>query len=411
MTVQRERADVAPATVGGTLLASLRSDGCFAGCTLAGASPQILAAVVDAASEHQLLPTMRTVLLESGLLDSASAGIELLKPRLESATMSAVAQHLRVTAELAELAPLLEGLGIAWAVVKGPALAELAYPRPELRVYTDLDLLVDPRSFGTVVEALECSGAQLLDRNWTYLREHARSEASMLLRHGTYLDLHWHLVNNAHARANFRWDTAASLDRRRIIDVGGIEVPTLDAEDTLLHVALHAAISGGHRLSWIKDVERLVVTGGFDWEVVVGRARNAKITLPVGVILRRAARLLAAPVPRAVLRRLDVPLAGALSLAAVERLATPASLVGTRHTGQLVMLTARSGVASSADAVAHELLRKFHAHFDGPPSGDALGLSHYPDADPLGRQHYIDELVDAGDLISKSQRGVRSGHS
>lgn len=411
MTVRRERADVAPAAVGGTFLASLRPDGCFAGCTLEGASPALVAAVIDAASEHQLLPTMRNVLLESGLLNRASAGIESLKPRLESATTSAVAQHLRVTAELAELAPLLEGLGVAWAVVKGPALAALAYPRPELRVYTDIDLLVGPKSFGTVVQALESSGAELLDRNWSYLREHARAEASMLLRHGTYLDLHWHLVNNAHARADFRWDTAASLDRRRIVDVGGVEVPTLDAEDTLLHVALHAAISGGHRLSWIKDVERLVVTGGFDWDVVVGRARTARITLPVGVILRRAARLLGAPVPRAVIRRLDVPLGGALALAAVERLATPASLVGTRHTGQLVMLTARSGVASSANAVATELRRKFHAHFDGLPSGDALGLSHRPDADPLGRQHYIDELVDAGDLTSRSQRGTRSGQS
>lgn len=36
--------------------------------------------------------------------------------------------------------------------MKVPVLAELAYPYPKLRVYSDLDVIVDLRSFGTVVE-------------------------------------------------------------------------------------------------------------------------------------------------------------------------------------------------------------------------------------------------------------------
>ncbi|MHB1974797.1 MAG: nucleotidyltransferase domain-containing protein [Acidimicrobiales bacterium] len=362
----------------------------------------MLRPLVQASAAHQVLPLVRRRLVDEGLGDEiVAAG---LGAQVEAATMGAVAQHLRVDAELAQLVPLLDAVGAAWVVVKGRVLAELAYDRPELRSYADLDVLVDPRHFGDVVDALERAGATLLDRNWSLLHERGLCEASMQLTHGTYLDLHWHLVTPAAARRGFQLDTAALLARRRMVSIRGIAVPTLDAEDTLLHVALHGTLSGGHRLSWVKDVERLVARGDVDWDAFVARARASRVTLPVGVMLRRAHRLLGAPVPRAVLGALDHPRAGAIALAAVERFATPETLLGTHHTGQILMLTARADTTSTLVAVAGELRRKLLVRL----GGQAPEPSHDDDGDPDGRRLYLGDLASFGELAPRG-RAVTGG--
>jgi hypothetical protein len=389
---EKDSAGVPAAEVGGTLLALLRSDGRFGPWSVNELEPSVLAPVVRAAATHQVLALVRSRLVELGLADAIDAAG--LRSQVESATLGAVAQHLRIDAELAYLVPILDATGAAWVVVKGPVLAELAYDRPELRSYADLDVLVDPRQFGDVVAALEDAGALLLDRNWSLLRERGLCEASMRLAHGTYLDLHWHLVNHPRARRGFLLDTAALLARRRVVAIRDNAVPTLDPEDTLLHVALHGTLSGGHRLSWVKDVERLVARGDVDWDVLVDRARASRVTLPVGVMLRRAHRLLGAPVPGPVLAALDHPRAGAVALAAVERLATPESLVATHHTGQLLMLTARADTTSSLAAAVRELRRKTRARLVGPVPEP----SHAEDGDPAGRSIYLGDLASLGDL-------------
>jgi hypothetical protein len=55
--------------------------------------------------------------------------------------------------------------GVPWLVVKGPALAEL-HGAPDLRAYSDLDVLVPSAAFGDALAALESAGAAVLARNW-----------------------------------------------------------------------------------------------------------------------------------------------------------------------------------------------------------------------------------------------------
>lgn len=405
--MEQRRSRVPPVAVGGTLLAALRDDGRYGRWSLHGAAPEVLTPLVEVAAAHQVLPIVRDALLAAGVLGvGRGAGspdatgpdaIELARVarRVESAVVGAVAQHLRVCAELAEIVPLLDDLGVAWAIVKGPALAALAYPRPELRPYGDIDVLVGPRDFGTVVAALEDAGAVLLDRDWAFLAAHGRCEVSMRLRHGTYLDLHWHLVNNAHARGAFRLDTDALLERRRRVDAGGHAISTLDATDTLVHVALHATISGGHRLSWVKDVERLVAAGDPDWDAVVGRSLATRTGPVVEVLLRRAHRLLGAPVPREVLAELAHPGAESLALRAAERLATPSSLVGTHHTGQILLLTARADTRSSARALLTEVRRKARARLG---VAEPVPVPRGAGSDREARRLYLDRLAGHGEV-------------
>lgn len=75
------------------------------------------------------------------------------------------------------------------------------------------------------------------------------------------------------------------------------EIPTLDAVDTLLHVAAHACLAGGHRLAWCVDIKSVVSSGEIDWSKVIDRGRHMGLALPVSVMLARTHSLLGLDLP------------------------------------------------------------------------------------------------------------------
>ncbi len=374
-----------PADVGGTLLAALRPDGRFGPWTLEDLDPALCAATERAADDHHVLPLFWRACADAGSFRAPPVNDEGYV-----AVTATVARFLRVSEELRALSGVLDSLAVPWAVVKGPVLAELAYPEPALRPYYDLDVLVHPHAFGDVVAALEASGSLLVDRNWSLQCSARRAEASLVLPFGTPLDLHWHLINDRSTRDTMNWEMGPCLERRRELAVGSVLVPVLDPVDTVLHVAVHGALSGGQRLLWVKDLERLTLLPGLDWDELVARARARRITLPVGVMLRRAGRLLGAGMPRTVLRDLGVPPAAAAGLRAFERMATPTSIAKGAHTGRIGIASARADGRSSARAFAHQLSLRLSSM--GRREEPAMNPLHRPDDDPGARERYLQLL-------------------
>jgi hypothetical protein len=223
-----------------------------------------------------------------------SAPVPLLA-ELHDRYARAVQGHLRVIWELAQLQPLLDATGARWAVVKGPVAVELLYSAPGQRAYQDLDVLVDPAAFRDVLASLEAAGSKVMDRNWALLRRELLGEMHLRMPRGTSLDLHWNLLNMNRGRM---WiDTAEVLDRSVRRDLGGVVVPTLDPADTVIHLAVHAGVSGGDRLLWLKDIERAASLLDPPWGDVVERARRWNVAAPAGLILGRAKEVLAADIP------------------------------------------------------------------------------------------------------------------
>ena len=140
--------------------------------------------------------------------------------------------------------------------MKGPAIAERLYPSPDLRVYDDLDIVVAPADFSRAIDAFEASGLELLDRNWDLIRREGRGQLHLRLPLGTLADIHWHLLNREVVRNAFDVLVEPLFERARQIDLLGSPTRTLDPVDTLLHLGIHAALSGADRLLWLKDLER-----------------------------------------------------------------------------------------------------------------------------------------------------------
>lgn len=252
-----------------------------------------------------------------------------------------VRSHLRALAGLASLANVLDGVGSPWMVVKGPVLAELVYGRPDLRSYADLDLLVLPTALGDTIAALERAGCTVLDKNWRMLTERMIGQLQLSTPNSLAVDLHWHLLNDARLRDHFAVPTKILFERSRTAVLGGTRVATLDPVDTLLHLALHAAMAGGNRLLWLKDLEQSIRNEPPAWDEVIRRARGWGIGLAVATMIGRTRRCLRIPVPKEVMPALAPQRAWRHLTASVDHLAPVERADGSGSLSRIVARSAR----------------------------------------------------------------------
>jgi hypothetical protein len=332
------------------------------------------AEVVAAADHHRVTPALYLHLKDA---DVPAAW----HPALEARYEEQMRRHLTTGADLARLAPLLDRVDTRWAVMKGPVLSDRLWPRPDMRQYFDLDILVDRRQFGTTIETLVDNGARLVDCNWPLIHSQMRAELSLELPYGTSLDLHWDIVNDAALRRQLRPPVDAMLDRVVATPLGNLRAPAFDAVDTLLSLALHAALAGATRLVWLKDVERAAAQDGLDWYEVDRRARSAGLNLALTMTLNKAWRVLDGPIEHGGWQP-HHGLWNVLAGVADRRYATP-GVSGDAHTGQLLYRSVRRSSRLSAAAAWHGLTRP------PAPSNGSQNPLHVPVGSPAARAAYF----------------------
>ncbi len=254
-----------------------------------------------------------------------------------------VARHLRMIDDLRLISKALEGADVSFAVFKGAVLAELAYPRPDLRAYNDLDVLVAPSSFGVALDALKAEGCQLLDRNWHLLVEQSAGQLHLLTPLGTVIDLHWNLINNEPARTRFAISTSLVLDRASAVRLQGVETRTLESADGLVHLCLHATLAGANRLCWLKDIAQVITTCAPCWDDVVRRSQEWNASVAVGTALGRTAVALEVAVPDEIRQRLITSRTWRLMTRYVDRIASPARAHRGGSLNRVVARAAQSG--------------------------------------------------------------------
>lgn len=314
---------------------------------------------------------------------------------------SDVDRHLRALGDLARLGRALDDRGIDWLVVKGPVLAEVVYPRSDLRGYNDLDVVIRGHDMAEALAAVEGTGGHLVDRNWPLLNRLQIGELLLRLHHGTLLDLHWHLLNEATTRRVFSVPMADLTARARPVRLGTVSARTLDATDTLLHLGFHGSLSGGDRLVWLKDVERAVAANPPDWDALVARARAWGVGPPVALALARSRALLGAAVPDGLPETLAQGRAWLTLAAAADRLSPPARASGNRSPSRIVSRAARRDGASSAAELARRLVRAASQRgrlSATPPTPDtdpdSPGSAHHPLGTAADRQAFLDAVAD-----------------
>lgn len=116
-------------------------------------------------------------------------------------------------------------------VIKGPALAELAYPSPLQRHSLDLDILVE---FDHIDEWLKHLNRAGFEGEGEDLRPHAVNQIALKSSLGI-VELHWALALPPIPTPSF----AELLENSQIVMVGDIKILTLGPLDGAVHLCLH----------------------------------------------------------------------------------------------------------------------------------------------------------------------------
>lgn len=399
-------------TTGAALVAALQVALQVPGADRGGAaallSVQAPAPLVAAAQHHGTLPALHVALegvegVAPDLLSAASAGYH-----------AGIRTHLHAIDGLRLLHGALDGV-TSWLVIKGPVLSGFVHRRPDLRRYVDLDVLVPPARFEAALDALLASGCALADRNWALLRDQVPGELRVMLPSGLWVDLHWHLLNRSTVRSAFTLDTDPLIARSRSVELAGLATPvrTLDAADTFLHLALHACLSGGDRLSWAADLHEAVANDRPPWDEVVRRAERAGTSAAVAAMVRRADAAVPTGVPPEVLRRLGPAAPWRVVTGVADRLVPLADSSGRPSPARAVLRSTRATTASSAAELARRAT--------GWVAGGARRERRSPDRDPTSpasflhaaggapaRRAYFEAVRTAGARPSDAQGSARS---
>ena len=259
--------------------------------------------------------------------------------RREEAARFPLAQRLAEEAERNEVAVLLHfftfrehlaaflrtaadaGLGVI--VLKGAALAETAYPRPGLRPFGDMDVLVRPSQTAlarTVFESLGCAMNAALWDDFAGGRERQINFFRATERGQVVFELHTDLINNDLLADAIHVAPEGLWERARAVRLAGEDALVLGPEDQLLHLCVHLA---GHYLAAprsLRDIVQVCDAAPPDWDPFVALARRAGAAPACFAALSAAACLLGAPVPQAVRDALAPRLgAGRLERMAIRR--------------------------------------------------------------------------------------------
>ncbi len=303
----------------------------------------------------------------------------------------ALDRHLRTIHDLDQLGRVLDGVGSPWLCFKGPVLSSL-YPHPDLRPYTDLDVLVTPAGLPAAVAAL-------LDAGWPFIEAPADLDRRPLVGElhlrgpaGTPVDLHWHPFYRPDHPSRGRLDPAALVAAREPVVVGGRPVPTFPLAVHLVYVCAHAAAGGGNRLRWLTDVGHLASrASASDWASVVSLARGWGVRRSVSIMLDRACRHVGAAVPPWVPRTLG---AGAVrSVAGLVEAVDP--LPSSREHGSATAMLARAGERPGG-AVARALLSTGRGRARRPPAGWPRRDVSVRDVDRQALVRFVDAVAELG---------------
>ena len=173
----------------------------------------------------------------------------------------------------------LEEAGISPLVLKGAALAELAYGDAGARPMFDVDLLVPPARAREAMAVLgEAGWASSYPDPAGRIRVHHSVDLSR--PPGGELDLHWQSLWLA-ADDRPLWDAAVPLR------LGDTEARAVGAADNLLIVCAHGLPwAEVPAIRWIADATTLIRTAEVDWDRFEAEARRRRLAIWAAVALR-----------------------------------------------------------------------------------------------------------------------------
>ena len=224
--------------------------------------------------------------------------------------------------QAAELVAALAESGVTAVVLKGTDFADRLYPRPGLRLFRDVDILISESALARTDLCLERLGYQATAASlkyasgygqcgWRRPLDHARGRPELVEGQpeapGGTVEIHWDLVNSPSLRRAVSVPLEA-LQVERPASPGSL--PRLSPASVLLAAAVHGATSHAFdRLQVLYDVTQAVrgAAGPLDEAWLAEAAKRTGAAFALEVALALVGEVVAEPQCGELLARLHLP--------------------------------------------------------------------------------------------------------
>lgn len=205
--------------------------------------------------------------------------------------------------------------GLNFLLVKGPAVAATVYPEPNLRDFNDLDIVVRERDWNRTHRLLLKLGFFQWDEKAGKVTGQAEPPPKLSPQMVTYeltylnpglelsIEVHFDDLLNAGLASR---DVEGFWQRTRWIEIEGVPVRVLSAEDQLVHLCAHLHYHGYTRLNALTDIALMVRDHGdsLDWARVLEIVRVEEVQVGMFATLQFMSDLLNVAAPPEVMAQL-----------------------------------------------------------------------------------------------------------
>jgi Uncharacterised nucleotidyltransferase len=195
---------------------------------------------------------------------------------------------LYLFSELRKVARLFAEQGVPSVVFKGQVLAAAVYGDIGLRQAGDIDILIEPASFGLAKNLLNSAGYKMepvltKSQESAHLRFHC--EIQFVADAGRVVDLHWRLSPKSFP---FALDPNQVMRRAKRVTIQSTSLLTFSPEDMVLYLCFHGSKHYWSRLEWIGSLAEFIrASETIEWSAVVDRSKASYSLrmLRVGLLL------------------------------------------------------------------------------------------------------------------------------
>jgi hypothetical protein len=248
--------------------------------------------MLAAACDHGLIGPLHTTAPKAYSIPDHILG------SIRTAYLAQAARNFQLATALTEIIHEFTESAIEVVVLKGPAVALMAYGQICHREFTDLDLLVHPADLKRARLVLERLSYRQVSPD--VLNLNAEKDVQFLRELDDILvELHWALnpPNN-----RFALEATGIWDRLETVSFRNQPIRTLNVEDTLISLCIHASKHSWISLKWVFDIAQILTCRAdtLDWNALRQRctAVGCNRTLLFGIHLTRL--LFAVTVPEIV---------------------------------------------------------------------------------------------------------------
>jgi hypothetical protein len=258
--------------------------------------------VMSLAWRHGLMP----LAFKHILTDFADEAPKAVREKMRADYAHNTARCVWLSSELGAVMEALRQEGVAAAPYKGPDLALRAYGDVRLRTFFDLDVMVrrgDVERAGAVLGRLGYRPHLPLNRAQEEMLFGSECDR-VFLKEGRkiVLELHWAVVPPYYG---IPFDVEGLLGEPPPAETAGGQRGRASDGTLVLLSCINGAKDFWCRLEQVCAVSELLKAGRIDWDALVRSASRIYATRSLLIGLSVANRLLGAPLPEAVLRRIE----------------------------------------------------------------------------------------------------------